>query len=88
MITPEEFRRRLVEIDDEMRALPDDAFAEKFRLGQEADEIRRALEHQLRDDLDAASADWAERAGRKGLDPAIADSENQAQAGLASPIDN
>jgi len=85
--TPESARQRLVEIDDEMRALPDDAFEKKYALGREADELRQVLEDELGDELDQASDDWAERAGHKGSH-SVSEEERLAQAALPSPLDN
>ena len=62
----EEIRERLVRIDDERRALPSDAFAERHALNTEQDGLRTQLRALLADELDAASDGWAERAGHKG----------------------
>lgn len=59
-------RRRLVEIDAELRALPNDAFARKHELRSEADAIRRELADLVSDDLSEAKSGWAERSARKG----------------------
>ncbi len=87
MPAPEELRRRLVQIDDEIRALASDAFAEKHELNTEADELRSELAAQLGPAMDAASADWAERAGHKGTH-SVNEDEKIAQAGIVSPVDN
>lgn len=68
---------RLVQIDDELRALPSDAFAEKHELNLETDEIRNALS-ELEGDQSEALKEWTERAGRKGA-PAD-DAEQRAAA--------
>ncbi len=62
-LTPDELRRRLVEIDDELRSLPADAFAEKHKLNVEGDLVRSQLPNTTDDPTASA---WAERAGRKG----------------------
>lgn len=85
--TPEELRRRLVEIGDELRSLPPDAFADKHALSTEADEHRAELARLLEDDLKATGDKWAERAGRKGAH-SVDDDEKIAQAGIPSPNDN
>ena len=61
-----EFRRRLVEIGDELRALPSDAFAAKYALHTEADSLRGLLSETVNPDSEAALKRWAGRAGRKG----------------------
>ncbi|MGI9623055.1 MAG: hypothetical protein ACR2PK_09490 [Acidimicrobiales bacterium] len=86
-LSPEMIRERLVELDDELRALPSDAFARKHELNTESDELRRQLAEQLGDDIDDANAGWAERAGHKGTH-SVNEGEQIAQAGIASPIDN
>lgn len=64
--SPEDLlRMRLVQIDDELRALPSDAFAEKHELNLETDEIRNALS-ELEGDQSEALKEWTERASRKG----------------------
>ncbi len=65
-MSPDDIRRRLVELNDELRALADDAFAAKHPLRTEQDQLRSELRAQLGDELGTASDDWAERAGRKG----------------------
>ncbi len=73
-------RERMVRIDDELRALPNDAFAQKHMLRTEQDGLRTELRSLLGDDLDAASTGWAERAGRKGEHSV--DEGEQAAAGV------
>lgn len=83
--TAGQMRRRIVEISDELRALPCTAFKEKHRLNVEADHWRSRVAEILSDDLDGASSEWAERAGRKG-----SHAENielaQARASIVSPL--
>ena len=68
--TPEQIlMMRLGYISDELRALPSEAFKEKHALNVEADEIRSAL-GEIEGDQSEILAEWAERAGRKGI-PAI-----------------
>ncbi len=65
--TPEQIVfMRLGHISDELRALPSDAFAEKYELNVEADELRSALD-EIEGDRSEILAEWAERAGRKGV---------------------
>ncbi len=85
--TPEQLRQRLVEIDDEVRGLPADAFASKHELLTEADQLRALLGEALEDDLQAIGEEWAERAGRKGTHT-VNEDEKIAQAGIPSPVDN
>ncbi len=73
-------RERLVGIDDELRALPDGAFAQKHTLRTEQDSLRTELRSLIGDELRAASDDWAERAGRKGEHSV--DEGEQAAAGV------
>ena len=82
--TPEGIRARLVEIDDELRDVPDNSFARKHELNKEGDAKRDELRAILQPELDAASGEWAERAGRKGTH-SVAEDEKIAQAGLISP---
>jgi hypothetical protein len=77
-------RARLVAIDDELRWLPADAFADKHALNREADSLRSVLRTELSADLDAASDEWAERAGRKGTH-SVNESEKAAAAAIVSP---
>ena len=75
---PDEILRlRLVQISDELRALPADAFAEKHELNLEADEVRKALSEYEGDQSEKLN-EWAERAGRKGL--VLSDEEQLALA--------
>ena len=53
----DDLRRRLVEIDDEIRGLPDEAFASKHKLNLEADRLRATLSELLEPELDAANAE-------------------------------
>ena len=80
-----DLRRRLAEVDAELRALPDDAFATKRELRSEADAIRRELADLVSDDLSEAKNQWAKRSARKGShaepDPA------QQAARIVSPIE-
>ncbi len=62
----ENLRKRLVEIDDELRDVASDDFGRRHELLTESDEVRAALEEEVGADLVEAAADWAERAGRKG----------------------
>ena len=57
-------RMRLVHIADELAALDADAFAEKYELNLEADELRRALK-EVEGDQSEALRGWTERAARK-----------------------
>ena len=65
-MTDDDLRARLDELARELAVLPDDAFAEKFRLQSEADRLRAALQAASADEASEASARWADRAGRKG----------------------
>ena len=85
--TPEQLRRRLVEIDDEIRGLPADAFARKHQLSTEADRHRGLLAKLLKTELKDVGDKWAERAGHKGTH-SVNEEEKLAQAGIPSPIDN
>ncbi len=76
-------RARLVEIDDAVRALPDDAFADKHALRAEHDLRRTQLRTMLADELTAASDDWAERAGHKG-EHSVDEGERSAAARLVT----
>lgn len=78
-------RRRLAEIDAELRALPDDAFALKHELRSEADAIRKELADLVSDDLSEAKSEWAKRSARKGSH-AEPDPAEQA-ARIVSPIE-
>ena len=79
-MTADLVRRRLVEIDDALRALPSDAFAERHVLNTEQDALRSELRALLGAELAAASDDWAERSGRKGSHSV--DDGEQAAAGV------
>jgi hypothetical protein len=81
---PESLRARLVAIDDEMRQLPPDAFAQKYELLTEGDTHRKLLRELLVSDLDGASDSWSVRAGRKGAHSAD-DHAPVAQATIVSP---
>ncbi|MEM7340788.1 MAG: hypothetical protein AAF467_19180 [Actinomycetota bacterium] len=76
-------RRRLVAIDDELRALAVDDFAGKHRLNVEADGLRKQL-RALEGDDSAVLAEWADRAARKSSDTADDDVE-AAKAAIPSP---
>ena len=83
-LTPSQIRRRLGEISDEVRALPDDDFSGKNQLGLEADSLRRQLAADADSDSAAVLNSWAGRAGRKGAH--MPDDEvNAARAGIVSP---
>ncbi len=64
--SPDEIRKRLVEIDDEVRALDADEFARRHELLTESDRCRAALLAEVGDEIDAANKEWADRAGHKG----------------------
>ena len=76
-------RQRLVEISEETRALPSDAFARRYELQTEADSIRRELADLVSDDLRRAKSEWTERSARKGAHAGLDPSE--AAAGIVSP---
>ncbi|WP_419853728.1 hypothetical protein [Candidatus Poriferisodalis sp.] len=78
-------RRRLAEIDAELTALPDDAFARKHALRSEADAIRKELADLVSDDLSEAKREWTKRSARKGSH-AEPDPAEQA-ARIVSPIE-
>lgn len=82
-LTAERLRRSIVEIDDQVRALPADAFAEKYRLQTEGDELRRAL-WAVADPGDEVLASWAERAAGKNAQ-AVDDEVELARANISSP---
>lgn len=63
--SPDDIRRRLGEISDELRGLADDDFAGKYTLNKEADELRSQLE-EFDDDTCDTKARWADRSARKG----------------------
>jgi len=79
---PEDLRRRLVEIDDELRELPSDAFARKHELNTEGDNNRKLLADALAPELRAIGDDWADRSARKASHTANAD-ELAAKASMA-----
>lgn len=56
MIDRDELTRELAQIQDALLALPDDAFAEKFRLHQRRDELRDRL-REAASELDASRSD-------------------------------
>lgn len=64
--SPEDVRRRLVEISDELAGLDSMAFAEKHALNLEGDQLRNELSEMIGSEMDQANSEWAERAGRKG----------------------
>ena len=67
-------RMRLVQIDDELRGLPADAFAAKHELNLEADEVRKALA-EVEGDQSEALDEWNKRSARKStheIDPEVA----------------
>lgn len=80
---PGQLRARLVTIDDELRCLAADAFAAKYALQSEADTHRQLLRLLLESDLDDASRDWADRAGRKGTH-SVNEDEQRAAAAIVS----
>ena len=47
-------------------ALPSNEFATRFALEKQLDELRARLHELTAGELEAASDEWAERAGRKG----------------------
>ena len=81
---PVEIRRPLVEIGDTVRALPSTSFADKHVLNVEADRLRADLRRIEGTELDAASAEWAERAGRKGTH-SVHEGEQAGAAKIVSP---
>ena len=81
---PQSIRARLVELDDELRGLPSDAFARKHELLTEGDRHRKRLAELLQPELDAASDEWAERAGRKGTH-SVDEGEQLGAAAIVSP---
>lgn len=83
-LSPSQIRRRLGEISDELRALPDDDFPGKNRLNREADSLRRLLAADPDHDSEAILDGWAERAGRKGSHTPDDDFELK-KAGIVSP---
>lgn len=84
--SPDEIRKRLVEIDDELRTLPADEFALKHSLNVEADALRDQLTELTRSGDAAVLGEWADRAGRKGSHSS--DNEvDQGAARIVSPMD-
>ena len=65
-MTADELRTELAANQAALDALEGDDFAGRFRLERRGDELRAALHDLIEDDLDEASDEWAERAGRKG----------------------
>ncbi len=82
-LTEQQLRSEIVELDDRIRALPDDAFAEKYRLQRKADELRRALPEVSEQD-EAMLESWAERAGGKNAHTVDEDLE-RSRARISSP---
>ena len=81
-----ELRKRLVEIADELRALPADGFAAKHRLNLEADSCRRRLMELSRDNDGCLLEEWSDRAGRKGSHSVDSEVE-QGKARIVSPME-
>ncbi|MFT5026334.1 MAG: hypothetical protein ACI9CV_001094 [Ilumatobacter sp.] len=86
-LSPSQIRRRLGEIGDELRALPDDDFSGKNRLNLEADSLRQQLSADPDHDGDAILSGWAERSSRKGAHTPDNDVE-LAKARIVSPGDS
>lgn len=84
--TADSLRLRLVEIDDELRSLAPDAFAEKHELLTEGDRHRKMIAELLGSDLDAATSEWAIRASRKGTHT-VDEAEMAAKAAIVSSGD-
>lgn len=82
---PDQIRRRLVAIDDELRALPVDDFENKHRLSVEADGLRAQL-RSLDEGDSGVLAQWADRAAKKSGHTADDDVE-AAKAAIPSPTD-
>ena len=76
-------RRRLVEIDDEVRSLPSDDFARKHALRSEGDRLRELLGQGVEADASQTLAQWADRAVRKASHSADEELE-EAKARLTS----
>lgn len=83
-LTAKQLRMGIVEIDDRVRALPADAFAEKYQLRCRADELRSALSAVAERD-EAVLASWAERAGGKNAH-VVDEQLESAKAKISSPI--
>ena len=79
-------RKRMGEISDELRSLPDDDFSRKNKLNIEADGLRRQLTEKPDADTEATMRRWADRSGRKGAHTRDDDLE-RAKAAIVSPID-
>ena len=79
----ERIRQRLVQLTDELRALPADDFASKHRLHSEADQLRRQLSERGRDSDDTLRQ-WADRAARKATHT-VDDDVEAARAAIVSP---
>ena len=65
-MTADELRTALATNEAAIDALASDDFAGRFELEKKSDELRAQLHDLIADDLDDASDEWAERAGRKG----------------------
>ncbi|MGH1490336.1 MAG: hypothetical protein ACRBK7_13260 [Acidimicrobiales bacterium] len=84
--SPNEIRKRLVEIDDELRTSPANEFATRHLLNMEADSLRRRLKDLTRDSDRALLAEWSSQAGHKGAhtsDHEVA----QGSARIVSPME-
>ncbi len=82
----DELRNRLVEIADELRALPADGFAAKHSLNLEADACRRQLAELIADHDASLLEEWSGRAGRKGSHSVDNDVE-KGKARIVSPME-
>lgn len=65
-MTADELRNALAANEAALGALASDDFAGRFALQAKSDELRSELHDLIADDLNEASSEWAERAGRKG----------------------
>ena len=65
-MTADELRNALAANEAALGALASDDFAGRFALQAKSDELRSQLHDLIADDLNEASSEWAERAGRKG----------------------
>lgn len=65
-MTADDLRTALAQNEAAIDALADDDFAGRFALEKKSDELRGQLHDLIADDLDDATDEWAERAGRKG----------------------
>ena len=65
-MTADELRNALAANEAALGALASDDFAGRFALHAKSDELRSQLHDLIADDLNEASSEWAERAGRKG----------------------